>query len=58
MQMCAYICKHGGSNMVMQTLEHWCLLTFDVEELKWDFLVMKELVSHLITLGCSFKKIN
>lgn len=44
--------------MVMQTLEHWCLLTFDVEELKWDFLVMKELVSHLITLGCSFKKIN
>lgn len=33
MQMCAYICKHGGANMVMQMLEHWCLLTFDVEEL-------------------------
>lgn len=26
MQMSVYIFKHGGSNMVMQMLKHWCLL--------------------------------
>lgn len=26
MQIDAYICKHGGSNMAMQMLKRWCLL--------------------------------
>lgn len=45
--------KHGDANVEMLVF-----VTFDVHELQWDFLLMKELMSHLITLGCGLKKIN
>jgi len=45
--------KHGDANV--KTL---VFVTFDVKELQWDLPLVKELMSHLITLGCSFRKIN
>lgn len=45
--------KHGDANV-----ETLVFVTFDVLELQRDFLLMKELMSHLITLGCGLKKIN
>lgn len=45
--------KHGDTNVEMLVF-----VTFDVKEFQWDFLLMKELMSHLITPGCGLKKIN
>lgn len=39
--------RHGDANV-----ETLVFVTSDVQELQWNFLLMKELMSHLITLGC------